>query len=385
MKKIFLSILLLCFAMSFSALEVGAKAPALKIASWLKNNHVLLYPKDKEERKKNKDAVYVIFFFTTFNETTEPLINFVDEQVGYLKDVNIKFIGISTESEAKIREFMKKYPDIKFHLAMDDSKKTWDDYMEEPAVPMFFIINSGKKLVWKGGPLEVQKVLLAVIGGTFDPEKQKALEAVHSEISKAVQTFDFEVQMKKADEALKIDPTDRISIEIKIDNYIKNNKIDECLNFLNETRRATGSNKYLLYFFYMSELDISRGIVEEKGRSYIDNLAREFVQTFQNSPRQLNIFAIRLMQVPFEITSLKYALEMSKKAVEVQMYVAPNSEELGTYMGTEAKAYYLLGKLDKAVDYQKASLKYLKNENMKNTAKLLLEFYQNTKELNGKM
>ncbi len=385
MKNFFIFILFACFIISLRAMDVGGKAPALKIANWLKNDRVVLYPKSEEERKNNKDAIYVIFFFATWSDTTPNVINFVNEQVDYLKEINVKFIGISTESEAKIRECMRKYPDIKFHLGVDDKSKTWNDYMEDPAVPMFFIIGSDKKLIWKGSPVEVQKVLLDVIGGTFDPKKQKELESIHSDLSKAVQTFDFDAQMKSVNAALKIDPADRMSVEIKIDDYIKNNKIEECLNFLKETRKASGSNKYLLYFFYMSELDISRGIIDEKGRSYIDRLSGEYLQTFQNTPRALNIFAVRLMQIPFEITSLKYALDMSQKAVEVQKYIASTSEQLGVYMGTEAKACYLLGKIDKAVDIQKASINYFKNEDAKRAAKLLLEFYQNSKELNSKL
>lgn len=373
------------FIVSISALDVGEKAPALKVADWLKNDRVILYPRSQKEIEKNKDAIYVIFFFASWSDATPKLISFVNEQVGYLKDINIKFIGISTESEAKIREFMKKYPDIKFHLGMDDKLKTWNDYMEEPAVPMFFVINSNKRLIWKGGPFEVQKVLLDVVGGTFDAKKQKQLETIHADLSKAAQTFDFDLQLKSANEALKVDPTDRMAIEIKIDDYIKNNKIDECLNFLKERRKAAGSNKYLLYFFYMSELDIARGIMDEKGRSYINRLAGEYLQTFQNSPSQLNIFASRLMQVPFEITSLKYALDMSRKAVALQSRITPGSEELGIYMETEARAYYLIGKIDKAIDIQKTSLNYLKNKDIEDTAKLLFEFYQSSKELNSKI
>ena len=233
--------------------------------------------------------------------------------------------------------------------------------------------------------MEVQKVLLDVIGGTFDSKKQKELELIHLELSKAVQNFDFDAQLKSADNALKIDPADRMAVETKIDDYIRNNKIEECLKFLQETRKASGSNKYLLYFFYMSELDISREILDNNGRSYIAKLAGEYLQTFQNTPRALNIFAARLMQVPFETTSLGHALDMSKKAVEVQKYIAPNSEDLGLYMETEAKAYYLLGKIDKAIDIQKASLNCLKNKDAKNTAKLLLEFYQNARELSSKI
>lgn len=385
MKKIFTFILSLCFIISLRALDVGEKAPALKIANWLKNDRVVLYPKTEGEREKNKDAIYVLFFFATWSDTTPNLINFVNEQVDYLKDINVKFIGISTESEAKIRECMKKYPDIKFHLGMDDKSKTWNDYMEDPAVPMFFVIGSNKKLIWKGGPLEVQHVLLDVIGGTFDIKKQKELESIHSNLSKAIQTFDFSAQLKSANDALKVDLTDRMGVETKIDDYIRNNKIEECLKFLQETRKAAGANKYLLYFFYMSELDICRGIIDENGRAYINRLSGEYLQTFQNTPRALNIFASRLMQIPFEITSLKYALDMGKKAVALQQSFSSNSEEFGIYMQTEARAYYLLGKIDRAVDVQKEALKHLMNKDAKSTAKLLLEFYQNAKELNSKM
>jgi peroxiredoxin len=198
MMKILISTLFMCFIISLRALDVGEKAPALKVANWLKNGRMVLYPKGEEEREKNKDAIYVVFFFATWSDTTPNVISFVNEQADYLKEINVKFIGISTETEAKIRECMKKYPDIKFHLGMDDKSRTWNDYMEDPAVPMFFIIGSNKKLIWKGSPLEVQSVLLDVIGGTFDSKKQKELESIHSDLSKSVQTFDFDAQLKSA-------------------------------------------------------------------------------------------------------------------------------------------------------------------------------------------
>lgn len=367
------------------SIEVGQKAPGLMVSQWIKNGPIELYRK-KASKNTLKADYYVIFFFATWANVSQDVIEFVDGQTGVFKEANIKFVGISSENALRVKTYFDKYPNTKIYIGVDDHTKTSNEYLGgEDSIPKFFIFDKNKKLIWKGGPLEENRALLNIAGGTFDAQKQQEIEKLHEDIRTSIQSLDREAQLKKAEEIFKIDPTDRVAMDYKIDELIKKDKIDECVELIHEARKSAGSNNYLQFYLYNTELEIVMGLINEKGRRYIDDLAKSYYLTFQNSSTALNSMAFRLIQVvPFQITSLEQAIIMSAQAAKLEKEISPDSNDMGNYLQTEARCNYFIGKLDKAIESQKGAIACLKDKNEKDVATLALEYYQQAKVISDK-
>lgn len=367
---------------SLFSIEVGQKAPGLMVSQWIKNGPIELYSK-KISKKSLKADYYVIFFFATWANVSQDVIRFVDDQTGVFKDSDVKFIAISSENAQRVKTYFDKYPNTKIYVGVDDHNKTSNEYLGgEDSIPMFFIFDKNKRLVWKGGPLEETRALFNIVGGTFDAQKQQEIEKLHEDIRTSIQSLDKEFQMKKAEQILKIDPTDRVALDYKIDDLIKNDKIDECVSLLHDARKNAGSNNYLQYYLYNIELDIVMGLMNEKGKNYIEDLSKNYYQTFQNTPAALNAMAFRLIQVvPFQITDLTEAIKMSSRAVELEKEINPKSNDMGIYLQTKARCMYFIGKFDNAIATQKEAINCLKDKAEQDAAALALKYYEQAKSV----
>lgn len=382
MKKIFILVLLAFATISLFSVDVGQKAPGLMVSQWIKNGPIELYAKKGAKNVLRADY-YVVFFFATWANVSQNVIDFVDGQTEVFKDANVKFIGISSENAQRVKAYFDKYPNTKMFIGVDDRSKTSNEYLGgEDSIPKFFVFDKSKKLIWKGGPLEVNRALLNIVGGTFDAQKQQEIEKLHEDIRTSVQSLDREEQLKKAEEIYKLDPTDRVAMDYKIDDLIRKDKIDECVELIHQSRKSAGSNNYIQFYLYNTELEIVMGLMNEKGRKYISDLAKNYYNTFQNSPAALNSMAFRLIQiVPFQITSLDQAILMSTQAAKLEKEISPDSNDMGIYLQTEARCHYFIGKLDDAIESQKEAINCLKDKKEKDVATLALEYYQEAKAL----
>ncbi|HJO94853.1 MAG TPA: redoxin domain-containing protein [Victivallales bacterium] len=376
--KVIISISILLCALSAFSLKLGSKATELQVSEWLKNGPVSLKPDTAG------DKIYVIFFFATWSNSTANVFRFVSEQKAAFGDYGVEFIGISPENAQIVKKFIKDTPDlnITFALGIDDHSKTYEEYMKgQEGVPVFFIYGKDKKLIWEGGPAEENGVLLHVLGGTFDAETQKKVENYHKEMRRATQEFNFNERLEYAEKILKIDPMDRFAVDTMIDNYIRNNEVKKCLKFVEETRKKVASNKFVQFFLYISELNIARGIVTKEGKEYIKNLSEHYMESFGSNPDALDSYAIKLMvNIPPEITSLKYAMIMSKKAVDLQSKLN-DDKKLALFLQTLARGYYLVGDIDKAIDAQNKVVGLFKSKDDKAKAILTKEYYETAKNL----
>ncbi|MCP4178116.1 MAG: redoxin domain-containing protein [bacterium] len=377
-NKIIISISIFLCALSAFSLPIGSKATELQVSEWLKNGPASLKP------DKPGDKIYVVFFFATWSNSTANVFRFVSDQVTAFGDYGVEFIGISPENVQIVKKYIKDTHNlsIDFALGVDDHSKTYDEYMKgQDGVPIFFIYNKEKKLIWQGSPAEENGVLLHVLGGTFDADTQKEVEKLHKEMRRATQEFNFSERLEYAERVLKIDPMDRLAVDTMIDSYIRNNEVKKCLAFVEETRKKVGSNSFVQYFLYISELNIVRGIMTKEGKDYINKLSKHYIESFENNPSALDSYAIKLMvNIPPEITSLKYALIMSKKSIELQSKLN-NNKKLAIYLQTLARGYYLVGDIGKAITTQNKAVELLKSQDDKAKATLTKEYYEEAKNL----
>ena len=336
-----------------TALEIGEKAPPLDISKWMTGSPVTL---DKEDKK-----IYVIFFWATWSNISPNLMNYVSREGPIFADDNVVFVGISKESPKRIKEFLKKYPEINFSLGQDNQAETYADYMfGTKGVPMFFIVGRDKKLIWKGNPFEVGRVLVRVLGGTFDPKIQEKIVEYRERMQKAAQMLDNKEKLHYAKKILKLDPTDQIAISIIADNYILKGKEEKAVEFIRLSREKAPTNKHIQRELFFLELSIVRSMINASGKEKLATLVKNYGQAFNDNPRALNSLAIVVSRdIPLSIVPLSEILVITKRAVELARAKPQSKEILSLSLSVLARIYYYTGQLNKAISTQKEAIQLM--------------------------
>ena len=231
----------------------------------------------------------------------------------------VEFVGISKEAPTRVENFLEKYPDVNFSIGIDNQAKTYAEYMQgTKGVPMFFVFGKDKKLIWKGSPFEVHRVLIRALNGTFNNEVQTQIEKYRERINKAAQMLDTKEQIFYARKILDLDPTDRIAMDIIIDNYIVKNKVDKAINFIRDTRKKAVGKKYIIRTLYLQELSLVCDLNDFQGRKYMEEMSESYLKDFSTNPQALNTFIIIVSRdAPLPILPLSNMIKISRKGLEL--------------------------------------------------------------------
>lgn len=156
-------------------LQVGDKAPELKIAEWVKGDPVTSFEKGR---------VYVVEFWATWCGpciANFPHLSAVQEKH---KD-RLTVIGVTSEDRAgntleAVRAMAEKQKDrMRYAVAWDEGRKTTDAYMTaagQQGIPCAFVIDGEGRIAWIGHPADgaFEKTIAAIIDGTFDAAAARA-------------------------------------------------------------------------------------------------------------------------------------------------------------------------------------------------------------------
>ena len=88
MKILTFIICLLAYGDVLTAIEIGDKAPPLNIAKWIKGTPVSLDSKNDAGKK-----ACVIFFWATWNNVSQNLMNFISRESYIFKKDGVDFVG----------------------------------------------------------------------------------------------------------------------------------------------------------------------------------------------------------------------------------------------------------------------------------------------------
>jgi len=163
--------------------KIGDPAAKLKGLQWIKGGPV--------ELKKN--AIYVVEFWATWCPPCRVSIPHLTKLQKKFKDKKVTFIGISTESAAKVEPFVKDKGDVMdYVVAADPKRKISDGYMKaykQRGIPTAFIVDKQLRVVWVGHPMsDLETVLEKVIAGKFDAKAyaaKKELEEKRNQMAMA--------------------------------------------------------------------------------------------------------------------------------------------------------------------------------------------------------
>ncbi|RYG34107.1 redoxin domain-containing protein [bacterium] len=182
MRPLFLVPLALLAVASARAadLTVGSKAPALKVAKWVKGEPIAAFEPGK---------VYVVEFWATWCGPCKVSIPHLSDLAKKYKD-KVAFTGVAVwesakeDYDTKVPQFVTEMGDkMAYRVATDDDTpgtmaKTWMEAAGENGIPASFVIDQKGEIAWIGHPMDgLDEVLDKVVAGTWNGKEFAAQRA----------------------------------------------------------------------------------------------------------------------------------------------------------------------------------------------------------------
>jgi len=382
-KEIVLSVLSLLLSSNIiCALEIGQKVPEIKVSEWVKGSAITF--RDKNNKEDNK--IYILFFWATWLKEASRFTDFVMMEKEFYSKENLVFVGITREKASLLKKFVKEHPEVDLSLGIDDNSQSYNAYMNDVKnLPAFFIIDSKGRLLWKGSPIEFDRVIRRIIDDTFDPVEQEEIEKLREKVRDYSHMLNTEKETQFSEEILKLDPTDEVSIKLISSNMVKEGKLEEAYRFIEEARAKAVDSQYIQRALFLNELELVMQMTLSHEKTYLEYIAKNYLESFSNSPRYLNEFSIRLLrEFPLEVLPVGLLTDAVNKAIYILEKDKGNKDDMGSYYLTQARLYYIVGKLDKAVITQDKAIGMLKDDDELIVAKLNMSFYKEMLVLNKK-
>ncbi len=372
MNKILLFGLAFAFCLVGNGLEIGDKAPELQVSKWVKGSRV----KISDGLDKN---VYVVEIWATWCPTCKITIPHLSELQKRYADKGLVVVGVSSEDEKTVGNFAAKQADMNYNVAVDDARKTSDAYMGKGAggIPCSFVVGKDGTVLWKGHPMDLDRVLQKIFNNEFDMSKQKKIGVLHDKLQQSLQTEKFDDIIKLCEQTLDLDPGDDLAIRTRLYVFENQNQMEGALPFFDELQKKAPKNEnlYLMKLDMMNQLDVP---AEEKLRE-----CRKIIDAFADNPEVLNSLAWMVMdRMRFGTWSVKVAYDAAKKAVEL----APQDikpVKKAYYLTSLARACYSSGKIADAVARQEEAVRLVKGEPEEKGMAELLNFYKEAEMLQG--
>ncbi len=291
------------------SIEPGQRAPSLAKVTWINGQPV-------DPAKPDGKTTYVVEFWATWCAPCKVTVPHLNKLLQDNEGRNVVIVGISDESEAKVRPFMERMK-MQYRIAVDTNRTVINSYMMgSEGIPHAFIVDTNGLVVWSGHPLDrLDAVLKSVLDGTFDPRKIAALKEKEKALRQALQSGDVADALPKINELIAMDPQNMNYYQIK-------------LGFVAQSKD----------FGRMKEV-------------YADMAA-----AFADSAADLNTIAWTVVNAPFPMSDLSLAWNAARRAVEL------TGRKDGAVLDTLARVYYALCLLDQAVATETEALAKAKDE-----------------------
>ena len=314
---------LLALAASAFALDVGAPAPSLKNVTWVKGQGVTTSGK-----------ITVVEFWATWCGPCIKTIPHLTELQKKYGD-KIQIAGLSNEDKPTVLPFVEKMGEkMDYHVGLID-EATHGAYMQGvDGIPHAFLVDANGTVMWQGHPATMDGTLAKMVNGTFDPTTNKTIAKAEKELEQMLQGREPNIDgaLAKIDEILALETYNQqaISLRLAIAKYKKDAKMI----------RST-----------FAKLPLS-GMPADVANS---------------------LAWARITEEDLSLQQLDLAIPLIKHAIAME----PNSS---AYLDTQARLFYSLGLVDRAIATQELAVKATGNS--EDTA-ATLAFYQSIKSLSA--
>lgn len=179
---------------SVPPLDMGMAAPRLKISNWLRGEPVKDFA---------VDHVYVVTFWTSDSDVCRESLPYLEKLHRQFADRGVIVIALNCwdEDPHRAASVMKHIGgDLTMRVATDDRRatmsRTWIGAMDEPYVPMAFVIDRHQRIAWVGHTSKLDDAILsAVLADKFDTqraivdrnERRRFAEAARRHAHKAIE------------------------------------------------------------------------------------------------------------------------------------------------------------------------------------------------------
>ena len=363
--KMFFLCLLMMNTLACFALKVGDQAPKLQIGSWIKNG-----PATLADGKGKK--IYIIEFWAT---TCKPCIK-VMPYFHKLKNQykNLTIISISTEKVNIVKNFITRYKNINYKVAVDDNGKTYKSYMQgHENIPIAFIINQNATVAWIGHPLDIYLPLKRIITGKFNIQKSERRQKIYRKMQLLLTQKKYAQTMKIVEAELKNTPGNTQFIALKAFVLFRLDKKDKALEFTSKMLKAHPVN--------MELFELKAYILNQmKKYKELDAFYLAFINNCRDKPVLLNQLTRQLLGTRFGEAKLEPALKAAELAYSNRKLIKLQRANIGE---TLARIYYMIGRIDQAIKIQKIACRILKkNKKPKYIyASRILEYYKQAYKL----
>jgi thiol-disulfide isomerase/thioredoxin len=352
---------LLTFGSACFALKIGDKAPDLNVKEWIKGTPIKL----AQGRGKN---IFVVEFWATWCPPCKASIPHLDKLQKMYKKNGLIVIGISNENPDVVKKFVARQKSMDYRIAIDNSKKTSSIYMgQNSGIPQAFIINKAGIVVWSGHPMSMDKVLEQVIAGKFDSKKAAKQMEVNLKLQKALKTRDLKSALKIVDDALKVYPKDAQYISLKAYLLFSTKQPKQALAFIDQKLAVDNKNSRL----YQIKMFILQKLNKDKE---LQALYSQYIKAFSDKPALMVGVARQQLTQKFGNADLAIALKAATLAYNNKK-TTPDQKSFAA--DTLARCYYMIGRVDKAIEIQKIAYQLLKKAKSRNAekAKKTLNYY----------
>jgi thiol-disulfide isomerase/thioredoxin len=359
MKAVITSLLVIASVQSFASQEltVGDKAPALKVANWVKGKPVNL----------GKGRYTVVEFWATWCGPCKQSIPHLTDMANAYKG-KVNFVGVSVwESKpidytTKVPAFVKEMGSkMDYNVATDTSDqhmaKQWLQAAGENGIPSAFLIDPKGTVVWIGHPMDgLDKAIDANLSGKFDLQAAiKARKDAKEEQAKQMKMMEeFQKNFAKIVEGQRAKKWDVVLAEAEKLEKEKPETAIYCINFrlsaMIETNNP-GLGSYLTSLMSKPELD--------------------------QSPDFMNQLAWMVVEKDLKLNNAAYeaACKLAAKAVQKDL-------SNGMNMDTLALAHWRCGNKAQALEVQKKAVE-LVTKDKSVPAETLQEMKNRLKEYGG--
>ena len=206
-----------------TTLKAGDRAPKLVCGDFVQGDRCTEFERGK---------VYVVEFWATWCGPCLATIPHLNALWKKYQDKGLVVIGqnVWEQDESGVEKFIKKMGEkMTYRVALDDKStdkkgamaKTWMDAAGQDGIPTAFVVDKEGKIAWIGYPTELDKVVEAVLAGTFDAKKfaetetaaDKAVEEKASELISAMQGEKWDEALAILDDLAKMLPAERALTE----------------------------------------------------------------------------------------------------------------------------------------------------------------------------